>query len=412
MRKKHPWLCAGTAALALVFNQRAILADEPPREEEVEIEVTESVQQVAQKAAEAAKAIAAEAAAEAQERAAKIAAEAAEQAREAAEEVVKEVTKAASEAAKKARLTGTLNITPAPYQIGLQDAPVSKALEAQLKLEGKGILIDVVEKDGPGEKAGLKPHDIVIMVAEQEVKSPADLSKTLANSEGKELKFDVIRGGEKVAIIVQPRSTDQLNLAVLNGTINLDSPKIEIDEEIIKLESKIREKLKGAGVDVRMHVIRPGQVMRDDVLLKRAELPEGVSISVRKEGGKPAKIEVSRGEEKWEVTEESLDKLPEDLKPHVERMLGRGPIGVGFSPNVKFTAPVPPGVVVTSEGEFGVPVPGKHKAFTVAPKAARQVAVSDGAEFRKIEQQLKDISEDIKRLHDQIDELRDKHNKD
>jgi membrane-associated protease RseP (regulator of RpoE activity) len=393
MSKKYPWLCAGTAALALVLNQRAILADDPPQEEQVEIEVHESVQQVAEQAAEAAKAIAAEAAAEAQETAAKIAAEAAEHAQKAAEEVVEEVTKAAGEAAKQARITGIF--TPAPYQLGLQVAPVSKSLDAQLKLEGKGILIDVVEKDGPGAKAGLQPHDIVITVGEHDVKSPADLSKTLTDSEGKELKFDVIRGGEELTIMVQPRSTVKTS-----GSININVPKIEVDEEIIRLESKIREKLKGAGVDVRMHVIHPGQMIPDDVLLKRAKLPEGVSISVRKEGGKPTKVEVSRGEEKWELTEESLDKLPEDLRPHVAHMLGRGPIGIGFPPNVKFTAPMPPGVVIAPAPPAGLAV------------AERRAAGRDSSELKLIVRRLDEIKKDINRLYDQIDELREDRKKD
>lgn len=408
MSKQHPWLCAGTAALALVFNQRVLLAEEPPQEERIEIEVTESVQRVAEQATEAAKAIAAEAAAEAQERGAKIAAEAAEQAREAAEEVVEEVTKAAGEAAKKARITG---FTFAPYQIGLQVAPVSKALEAQLKLEGKGILIDVVEKDGPGEKAGLKPHDIVIMVAEQDVKSPADLSKTLANSEGKELKFDVIRGGEKMTVVVQPRSTIKasgtLNLDMTSGTLNLDMPKTEIEEEIIQLESKIREKLKGAGVDLRMHVIRPGQVMPDDVLLSRVEVPENVTISIRKEGGKPAKIEVSRGEEKWDLTEESVDKLPEDLRPHVERMLGRGPMPFGV-PGLNVRIPALPAIAPKA--------PGQNFTFAIEPKdVQRRIAVAEQhsrAGYTAIEQQLKHISADIKRIYEQIDELREDRKRD
>jgi membrane-associated protease RseP (regulator of RpoE activity) len=391
--------------LALILGGRSLLAEEPPQEEQIEIEVTESVHEVAEQAAEAAQAIAAEAAAEAQAAAAEIAAEAAEhaqkaaeQAHQAAEQFAEKVSRAAGKAAKD--LPFGLDFTPAPYQLGLQVAPVSKALDAQLKLEGKGILVDAVEKDGPGEKAGLKPHDIVIMVAEQDVKAPGDLAKTLKQSDGKELKLEILRGGEKVTIMVQPRNTAQLT-----GSIRLDRPKVEIDEEIIKLESKIREKLKDAGVDVRMQVIRPGHVMPADVMFKRADLPEGVSISVRKEGGKPAKIEVSRGEEKWELAEGELDKLPEDLRPHVEHMLGRGPIGIGFPPNVKFTAPLPPGFVITAQD------PGElKKHVAVVRKHMQEQGTS--AEFESIARSLQEIKKDIHRLYNQIDELREDRKKD
>lgn len=399
MKKKHPWLCAGTAALALAIQPHRLLAEEPPQKEEVEVEVevTESAQQVAEQAAEAARAIAAQAAAEAQEAAAKIAAEAAQHAEQAAHEVVKEVTKAAENAARHTGLSGVF--PTAPYQVGLRVAPVSKALDTQLKLEGKGILIDVVEKDGPGEKAGLKPHDIILSVAEHDIKTTADLAKTLTESEGQELQFDVIRGGEKLTIMVQPHATLKAS-----GNLTINVPKVEVDEEIIELESKIRQKLKDAGVDVRMHVIRPGHVIPPEALLKRGELPEGVSISVRKEGGKPATIEVTRGEEKWEVTEASLDKLPEELRPHVEHMLGRGPIGIGFPPNVKFTAPLPPGLTITTDA------PGKRRvreevAMKVAPEARR-------SELQSIARSLEEIKKDIHRLYDQIDELREDRKRD
>jgi hypothetical protein len=53
-----------------------------------------------------------------------------------------------------------------------------------------------------------------------------------------------------------------------------------------------------------------------------------MSVVIRKEGDHPATITVKRGDEKWEVTEKELDKLPADVRPHVERMLGRGPFGI------------------------------------------------------------------------------------
>ena len=49
-----------------------------------------------------------------------------------------------------------------------------------------------------------------------------------------------------------------------------------------------------------------------------------MSIVISKEGDQPAKIVVKRGDEKWEVTEKELDKLPADVRPHVEHMFGHG----------------------------------------------------------------------------------------
>lgn len=58
-------------------------------------------------------------------------------------------------------------------------------------------------------------------------------------------------------------------------------------------------------------------------------LPENLTIVVTKQGSQPAKVAVSRGDAKWDVTEEQLDKLPDDVRPHVERMLGHYSVGFG-----------------------------------------------------------------------------------
>lgn len=63
-------------------------------------------------------------------------------------------------------------------------------------------------------------------------------------------------------------------------------------------------------------------------------LPNGVSISIQKQNDQPTHITVSRGSDKWEITgddPEALKKLPDDLRPTVERMLhGGGGMGGGF----------------------------------------------------------------------------------
>ena len=57
-----------------------------------------------------------------------------------------------------------------------------------------------------------------------------------------------------------------------------------------------------------------------------------MSVTIPKEGSEPTRITVKRGEETWDVTEKELDKLPADVRPAVDRMLGGmvlGPEGVG-----------------------------------------------------------------------------------
>ena len=55
-----------------------------------------------------------------------------------------------------------------------------------------------------------------------------------------------------------------------------------------------------------------------------------MSITISKTGKKPAQIAVKQGDEKWEGTEEQLDKMPAKFRPHVDRMLGRLPMAIGI----------------------------------------------------------------------------------
>jgi hypothetical protein len=60
------------------------------------------------------------------------------------------------------------------------------------------------------------------------------------------------------------------------------------------------------------------------------QIPNGVSVTVQKEGDGPAHITVKRGDEVWEVDAdkpEDLDALPEDLRPFVAQMMETGPEG-------------------------------------------------------------------------------------
>ena len=78
-----------------------------------------------------------------------------------------------------------------------------------------------------------------------------------------------------------------------------------------------------------------------------------MSVAISKEGDQPAKITVHRGNDKWEVTEKDLDKLPADVRPFVEQMLGHGMVGVvgGAVP------PMMSGGFSAGGGTFQLPAP-------------------------------------------------------
>ena len=66
-----------------------------------------------------------------------------------------------------------------------------------------------------------------------------------------------------------------------------------------------------------------------------APLPDNLSITIRKQGKEPAKIDVKRDDQTWSVDENGLDTLPPEVAVHVERMLGSVPFGLDGGSQVK-----------------------------------------------------------------------------
>jgi hypothetical protein len=63
-----------------------------------------------------------------------------------------------------------------------------------------------------------------------------------------------------------------------------------------------------------------------------------LSISISKENDGPARIKVQRGDDTWELTEDNLNELPEDIRGNVQSLLGKGRQGP------QFVVPSMPGV--------------------------------------------------------------------
>ncbi|HEY2883539.1 MAG TPA: PDZ domain-containing protein [Pirellulales bacterium] len=187
---------------------------------------------------------------------------------------------------------------PAPqegdkYWLGVECRDVPPELQSQLGLkEGEGLIVMQIVQDSPAAKAGLKQHDIILSAGETKLAHPPELIKAVNASNGKELSLKIIRAGKEQTLAASPAERPQLNLSV----IARPNPGILLP--------------RGAGQPL--------------------QLPKNVSVSVSRQGSQPAKILVSRGDEKWELNEHELDKLPEDLRPFVQGMLG-GPATIAIN---------------------------------------------------------------------------------
>jgi membrane-associated protease RseP (regulator of RpoE activity) len=231
------------------------------------------------------------------------------------------------------------------YWIGLRGGAIGDddPLRAHLDLPAnQGLLVVEVVPDSPAAKAGLKKYDILLRANDtglHEITELIDLVDTEGEKEG-QISLDILRRGERETVYITPenRPADaQLSQqggfgGGFGGGINDGFPE-GFPREMRQLFGQLGD---DGQMPFNFRNFGPGVIIGGQGI----NVPNGVSVSIQKEGGKPARITVRRGDETWEVVgddPESLKKLPEELRPFVEQMLhGGSPFGAGFQmPNVE-----------------------------------------------------------------------------
>jgi hypothetical protein len=216
---------------------------------------------------------------------------------------------------------------PSEYWLGIECMIAPSALRAQLGLaEKQGLLVGNVVPESPAAKAGIARHDVLLRAGDRPLGEPRDLVQAVENAKQSKLKIDLIRGGKPKTVEALPAKRPQ------EASRAAVAPPEAGDRAMIQrwMDNWWRDRVYNRGGEqspMQFFLMHPGAIVSGDVLLSRP-LPPNMSIVVSKEGDQPAKIVVKREDKKWEVTEKELDKLPADVRPHVERMLGRGLTGI------------------------------------------------------------------------------------
>lgn len=207
------------------------------------------------------------------------------------------------------------------YWIGLGVGEISPdhVLRAFVDLpENQGLLVATVAPESPAEKAGLKQHDILLRANEIELHELHDLTD-LVSTEGEKkgkIALEVLRKSGRETIHVTPEDRPAV---AQRPQLGEDDAFGVFGEQ--GLPKELLERFQGRG-PVEFRHFGPGAIVGGGPAV--GNIPEGVSVNIQKEGDKPARVTVKRGDKTWEVTaddEESLKKLPEDLRPFVEQML-------------------------------------------------------------------------------------------
>jgi membrane-associated protease RseP (regulator of RpoE activity) len=224
------------------------------------------------------------------------------------------------------------------YWIGLQIGaiPADHVLRAHIDLpEGQGLLVANVVPNSPAAKAGIKQHDILLRANDIELRDAHDLTD-LVVAEGEKkghVAVEVLHHGERESLNVTPETRPANAMPQQLGGGGFGGNFGNLEEGI---PQQLLDQLQGR-LPLEFRNMGPGVIVGGGS--GGAELPNGVSVSIQKEAGKPTHITVKRGDETWEVTgddEESLKKLPEDLRPAVEQMLQGGGVDANFGQMPEF----------------------------------------------------------------------------
>jgi hypothetical protein len=218
-------------------------------------------------------------------------------------------------------------LKPSDYFVGLACSPVPEALRSHLGLkEGQGLLVEQVLPNSPAATAKLERFDVVVKAGDKPLGTVQDLVAAVDAAKDKKIVLELYRQGKATKAEVTPAKRPAGLAFTFGGLSDESNYRARIGEDASKVEFEIRraiDEAKKAGKALPNIVIRefkPG-VMLPPGSPNMAALPGNVSITVTKKGNEPTKVTVTRGDQKWEITENELDKLPLDFRPMVERTL-------------------------------------------------------------------------------------------
>ncbi|MDY0167221.1 MAG: PDZ domain-containing protein [Thermoguttaceae bacterium] len=212
------------------------------------------------------------------------------------------------------------------FWLGVECYPAPPPLAEQLGISDHGgLVVEQVVPESPAERAGLKRNDVIVRAGEEPVSRIPELVAAVNQAGEGELKLEVIRGGKRREITATPAPRPRMDRP---GAFK----EFPGDEDLDRLWQWFGRM--GPGEEwrrpFRLHFFHPGAILPPGAEL-HPPLPENLSVTISKKGEEPTKIVVTRDDDVWELTEQELEDLPDDVRPHVERMLGRFPLGAaGF----------------------------------------------------------------------------------
>ncbi len=298
--------------------------------------------------------------------------------------VMNGVLRADDEEDKRIEFTTELDAEAAQsrHWIGVLATPVAPALKVHLDIDA-GLIVRHVVEESPADKAGIKEHDILLRFGTSELETLKDLIEAVSQQPDEEITVSVIRRGkaEELTITAEKRPT------AFPGKV-----EIELHEDGDQDFKTVVRQWFDKESPWRVLTMGPGILADDEEVLEvDTAMPQNLKISIEKAGGDPAKITVQRDGKQWKTTEEELDELPDDVRPHVERMLGRK-WNLGPGNRLRFNVS-PPRWQGAGDHEYRLDfrVPDQQKIR----KAIRERALKIAPQVEEVIEELKENREEI-----------------
>ena len=269
----------------------------------------------------------------------------------------------------------------AKYWLGIRFKGIDESLRAHLDLpDGVGMQVVGVFDDSPAAMAGIKEHDIVLEINGRPLNDAQKLVQWVEDSGGEEMSIKLLRSGKEKTLNVKPDT----------HPAQTGSDVIERDEVIHWLEEGVDpEKILRHPIGVRL--FNRGLVLPPGERMPGPRLPKGMSVTVHREGDKPAKITVKKGDEEWDVTEGELDELPKDVRTLVEPLVMAAPVRIRLD----------------GRRPAGQPFPGAPPQPAAAPRPPFPPADTPRHEDRErhVERQLEELSRQMERMQQALKDL-------
>jgi membrane-associated protease RseP (regulator of RpoE activity) len=280
-------------------------------------------------------------------------------------------------------------VKPGEYWLGLRCSELDNPLLMKhLNIE-QGVVVMEVVPASPAAAAGLQADDILIQVGEEPLKTLRTLIETTEKTKEAPLSLMFIRQGQKQTATVTPAKRPP-KPEQATAVDDEASQELNLLQESLRLNDLMPQIIeRGEENGTKMLFMMPGFVLPDQL----KDFPQDLEVTITKKGSDPAKATVKRGEEQWEVDAKSIDKLPAEIRPYVQQMLG-GHLSMSFSSDKALNLSGPDGKPLNLPKIAPEII---KRSFKVAPKLEFQTEVFKGklpAQIKaKIDGRLKEAQE-------------------